>query len=89
MYPYEKSLETYLMILCKETECCFEQIFEAAFSKTAIVRPLTSNLTNHTSKTNKTYPGGEPENELVSDIFLWSLTYGLSSVGWPAKTYMT
>ena len=40
--------------LHKDVACCFEQILEAAAYKTAVVRPLTSHLTNHPSKMNKT-----------------------------------
>ena len=35
--------------------CCFEQILEATTHKTADALPLTSYLTNHQSKTNKTW----------------------------------
>ena len=29
------------------------------------------------------------KDELVSDILLWTLTHGHTSVGWPAKTYIS
>ena len=38
----------------KNVTYCFEQIFEAVPYKSAIVWPLTSHLTNHPSKINKT-----------------------------------
>ena len=41
--------------LHKNATCCFEQILEATLDKTAVVRPTTSHLTNHPSKTNNTY----------------------------------
>ena len=41
--------------LHKDTMCCFEQNLEAMTHRTAAVKPLTSHLTNHPSKTNKTY----------------------------------
>ena len=40
--------------LHKDVACCFEQLHEAASYKTAAVKPLTSDLTNHPSKTSKT-----------------------------------
>ena len=39
----------------KNVMCCFEQILEATPLKTAAVRPITSHLTSHLNKTNKTY----------------------------------
>ena len=39
----------------KNAACYFEQTLEVVPHKTADVRPLTSNLTNHSNKTNKTY----------------------------------
>ena len=41
--------------LYQEAACYLEQILEAAPYKTAAVRPLTTYLTNHPSKTNKTW----------------------------------
>ena len=35
--------------------CCFEQILKAVHYKTTAVWPLASDLTNHPSKTSKTY----------------------------------
>ena len=43
--------------LYKNVSYCFEQIMEATLHKTAAVRPLTSYLTTHSSKTNKTCRG--------------------------------
>ena len=28
------------------------------------------------------------DDELISDVFLWAPTYGLASVGWPARSYL-
>ena len=38
----------------KDVVCCFKQILEVAPYKTAVVRSLTSHLTNYSNKTNKT-----------------------------------
>ena len=46
--------------LHKDAACCFEQILEAAPYKTA-VQPLTSHLTNHSSKTKKDMQGTSRE----------------------------
>ena len=40
--------------LHKQAVCCFEQKLETACYKTAAVQPLTSHLTSHPSKMNKT-----------------------------------
>ena len=42
-------------VLYKDTVCCLEQTLEAARYKTAVVWLLTSHLTKHSSKMNKTY----------------------------------
>ncbi len=40
--------------LPKAAVCCSEQILEAAPHKTTAIQPLTSHLTDHLNKTNKT-----------------------------------
>ena len=62
--------------LHKDAACCF---------KTAAVQLLTSYLTNHPSKTNKTCWA-----LLVSkdDILLWTPKHEQTSVDWLAKTYI-
>ena len=41
--------------LHKNAVCCLQQILEAMTHKAAAVQTPTSHLTNHLSKTNKTY----------------------------------
>ena len=48
----ETSGEKAKLELHKVTTCYFQQIFEAAAFKTAVIQPLISHLTNHPSKTN-------------------------------------
>ena len=74
--------------LHKNAACCFEQILEAAPYKTAVVRPLTSYLINHPSKTSKTCCALLKKDKLMSNVLLWTHTHGLTSVGRPAKTYI-
>ena len=59
--------------------CSFEKVLEATPYKTAAVQPLTS----HPNRTNKTC--WISKNKLISDILLWSHTYGHINVSWPAK----
>ena len=68
----------------KNAMCCFEQILEAKLVKPAIVRPLTSNLTSHPSKLNKTC-SALLENK---DALIWTRTDGCASFGRHARTYI-
>ena len=52
--------------LQKNAMCCFKQILEATLDKTEAVWPLTSYLTNHLSKMNKTYGGITEEARTTS-----------------------
>ena len=56
--------------LYKDTLCCFEQILEASPLKTAAVRLLSSHLTNHSIKINKTHKesGLRSMDELMNGI---------------------
>ena len=68
--------------------CCFEQILEVAPNKTTAVQSLTSILTNHPSKMNKTYWALlVSKDEFISNILLLTPTHRHTSVCWPAKTY--
>ena len=49
-YSNEKIGKKALWKIHKNIMCCLEQILEAARYKTALVRPLTSHLTNHRNK---------------------------------------
>ena len=51
---YETHKEKGRCGLSKDASCCLEQILEVAHYKIAAVRPLTSHLTSHPSKTSKT-----------------------------------
>ena len=61
-------------------------ILEASPEKTAALRPPTSDLTHHPSK--KVGPCWGRKNELISDVLLWNLTHGHTSVNQLAKTYI-
>ena len=50
---YETDAEKARRELPKKTVGCFQQILGAEPDKTTAVRPLTSHLTNHPSKTSK------------------------------------
>ena len=62
--------------LYKDSAYCFEKIQKTAPYKIAFVQPITSHLTNHSSK-----------NKLINDV-LWTPTHGPISVGWLSKTYI-
>ena len=62
--------------LHKNAPYCFEQILETAPHKTTAVRPLTFNLTNHSSRRTRHAAG-----------VLWTHTHGHVSIGRPPRTY--
>ena len=72
--------------LQKNAICYFEQILQTTLYKTVAVPPLSSHLTNHPSKTNKTC--WRSKVKLIRDVLLWTLTHGWASVNRPAKTYL-
>ena len=52
---YEMQGEKARWKLYRNATCIFEKILEATALKTAAAHPLTSHLTNHWSRMNKTY----------------------------------
>ena len=79
--PVEKARKK----LTKNATCCFEQILEVTIYKTIVVQPLTSHLTNHPSKMNKTYR--KNKEKLINIVLLWAPTHGPTIVGQSAKTF--
>ena len=67
--------------------CCFEQILKVATPcKTAAVLPLTSHLTNHMKQTRHADEHCQRSKDVpISDILLWTPTYGQTSFGRPAR----
>ena len=64
---------------------CFEQLLPVAPNKIGATQPLTSPLTNHTSKDIPS-TAQESKDKLINDVLLWIPTYGSTSIGRPAKT---
>ena len=71
-----------------ELHYCFEQILETTPHKTAAVQPLTSHLKNHLRRTRYARHCWRNQDELISDILLWTPIYEHTTVGWPARTYL-
>ena len=70
--------------LHKDTVYCFEQIQEVTLYKTTTIQPLTSRHTNYQVR-----HGGRcwrSKDEFISDILLWTPTYGHTGIDWPAET---
>ena len=72
--------------LHNDAASCSEQILEVAPHKTATILPFLSHLTNHPSKTNKTF-WALLEKQGWSHKY-HSPTNGHTNVGWSAKTYI-
>ena len=66
----------------KKVTCCFEQILEETAHKKAVIRPPTPHLTNHPSKTNKTYWALLVTN---SKIMFSMYTYTWTCECWPTS----
>ena len=66
--------------LHKNTTSYLKQILEATPHETTAVLPLTSHLKNHPQ---------EVRTSDISDILLWTSTHGCTSVGQPARTYIS
>ena len=71
----------------KNAMCYFEQILEATPHKTAAVWSLTSHLTNHPSKTNKTWETLLEKQKWTHEQH-WPPTHGCASDDQPAKIYI-
>ena len=72
--------------LHKDIVCCFWQILEAEPYKTPTLGPLTFHLTNHPNNMSKIC--STTKEKLINDILQWTLTYGHTNIGQPAKTYI-
>ena len=64
-----------------------EKISEAAPHKTAAVWPPDFHLTNNPRRTRHAVHGWKSKNELINDVFIWTPTRGLTSVGQLARTF--
>ena len=54
--------------------------------KAPTIRPPASHHENHSSQTNQTC--WRSRDELISDVLLWTPTYGRAKAGRPARTYI-
>ena len=68
--------------------CCFEQILDVIFYKTAAVQQFISHFINHPSKMNKIYSALLVKDEHVSHVLSWTPTYGQARFGRPARNYL-
>ena len=75
--------------LHKDSASSIEWIQEAISHETTSVRPPTSYLKNH-KKRKSMYAGHywRSEDELISDVFLWTPSHGHARVGRPVRTYI-
>ena len=66
-----------------------EQVLEATPNKAPTIRPTTSHHETIQVRWNR-YAGHcwRSRDELISDVLLWTPTYGRAKVGWPARTYI-
>ena len=73
-------------VLQKGAACTFIKILKVTLHKTAPVKSLTFHLTNHARRVRHVGQCCRSKDELISELFLWTSTYGRASVGQPAKT---
>ena len=65
----------------KNSAYCFAQILEAAPHKTTAARDLPPIFKKNPSKTRHGGSCWRSKKELISDVFLWTLTHGCANVG--------
>ena len=70
----------------KNVACCFEEILETAPYKMAVVRPLTSNLTNHWRWIRHAGYYWKRKDKFSGDIFLWATTQRQCELAIPKHT---
>ena len=75
-------LSFYFVVYLLKLILFYDRILEAAHHKTAYVLPLTSHLTNHYGKINKTCWRSRDKLK----VFLWTFTHRHTGVGWLTKT---
>ena len=61
-----------------------EQVLEATPHKAPTIRPPTSQL----RRTRHAGHGWRSRDELISDVILWTPTYGRAKAGRPSRTYI-
>ena len=76
--------------LHKNAASNLEQVLAATPHKTPTVRPPASYHENYSSKRRTRHAGHwwKSRNELISDVLLWTPTYGRAKAGRPARTYI-
>ena len=76
--------------LHKNAASNIEQVMEATLHKAATVRPPTTHY-KKTIQIRRTRHAGHcwrSRDELISDVLLWTSSYGLAKAGRPARTYI-
>ena len=83
----EKKLDRQLH---KNVESNIEQVLATTPHETPTVRPPASHHENYTGQTKPDMLDHcwRSKNELVSDVLLWTPTYGQAKAGRPARTYI-
>ena len=71
--------------LHKNSASNIEQVLAATPHKTPTVRPPASHQVRRTRHAGHCR---RSKDELISDVFLWTPTYGRAKAGWPARTYI-
>ena len=91
------TLAPYLFIIClddvhrtsKNVVSSIKQVLATTPHETPTIRTLAPHHENYTSQTNR-HAGHcwRSKDELISDVLLWTPTYGCAKVGRPARTYI-
>ena len=75
--------------LHKNVESSIKQVLATTPHETPTIRTLALHHENYTSQTNQTRGHcWRSKDELISDVLLWTPTYGCAKVGQPARTYI-
>ena len=91
IYPGEISISFcfYLSIYLSNVASNLEHVLAATPHKTQTIRPPTSHHENYLSwRTRHAGHCWRSRDELISDVLLWTPTYGRAKAGRPARTYI-
>ena len=86
MDAYEAAGEEAGRKIHKNVESSIKQVLATTPHETPTIRTLAPHHENYTSSTNQTR--WRSKDELISDVLLWTPTYGCARVGRPARTYI-
>ena len=75
-------------LLHKNAASNIELVLEATTHKAAAIRPPTTHHENYQRRIRLVGHNWRSRDDLISDVLLWTPTYGRAEAGRPARTYI-